>query len=342
VATQRILRIMSTSSLIDVLPGMPMPVAEVTRTLAHMWDAEPGHAGEALSDFRASQMNLILHLGLSTSVGEARELFDTAIQFAQRYPCRIIVLCPHPPEREDRRDLLTGKLYTQCFIGTEQREMCCCEALILGYSTEESDFLENQISLWLESDLPVYHWLHRVPAERIERHYKPFLSRCQRVLFDSAHCGADYATVAWPEPRRVRDLALARTLPMRQSLGQFLSNIEPARLVDGLARVEVSGSETHTAEARHLLAWLRARLKACAGADADAIEFALEGADMARSADVGVEWRYAKGTRYFTWEFHAGARAGRIACDFGGGRMVQPLHIECMKPSAALAEALFF
>ena len=42
---------------------------------------------------------------------------------------------------------------------------------MLGYTPDDAEFLEHQISVWLESDLPTYHWFHRVPEERILRSY---------------------------------------------------------------------------------------------------------------------------------------------------------------------------
>jgi len=51
---------------------------------------------------------------------------------------------------------------------------------MLGYPIHTPGFLENQVMIWLENDLPVYHWLHRVPARRIEEIYLPYLKLCTR------------------------------------------------------------------------------------------------------------------------------------------------------------------
>src|SRR5690606_31892939 len=125
-------------------------VSAVTKTLREMWKVSHDSGQDAPSEFRASQMNLILHFGLSTTGEEARKAFDSAVSFAQRYPCRIIVLCPE--EKKEGESILEGKLCSQCFIGDDQRQMCCCEALILSYPTKESGFLDNQVSIWLESE----------------------------------------------------------------------------------------------------------------------------------------------------------------------------------------------
>ena len=63
--------------------------------------------------------------------------------------------------------------------------MCCCEALILGFSSEDNGFLFNQVSVWLESDLPIYHWFSEVRAERVVKYFDHLLKRVHRIVFDS-------------------------------------------------------------------------------------------------------------------------------------------------------------
>ena len=60
------------ASVFDVIPGMELPVSEVVSTMAKMWESEPNKGHAAPSEFRASQMNLILHLGYGTTEDEAK------------------------------------------------------------------------------------------------------------------------------------------------------------------------------------------------------------------------------------------------------------------------------
>lgn len=329
--------------LIDALPGVSMPVEAVTETLRHMWDKEAG-VKESPTDFRASQLNLILHFGLETSAGEARERFDTAIRFAQRYPCRIVVLCPST--RPGGETAFEGKLFSQCYLGRHLRDLCCCEALILGYSPEESGFLESQVSVWLESDLPIYHCLHRVPAARIDRHYLGFLKRCRAVIFDGAVEGGAYGGLDWPHPDRLKDLALARTLPLRQHLGQFLSGFPPAELAAGLQSVEIRYTADMERAARHLLQWQQAALTRCldqAGAPPEPVRFDLRPFSGSETpACLATAWRYADPQHHFHWRYSRSRKSGRISGQLPSGPFEHPLHIEPLSPEAALAEALFF
>ncbi|MGC9451437.1 MAG: glucose-6-phosphate dehydrogenase assembly protein OpcA [Oceanipulchritudo sp.] len=327
--------------LIDTLPGVAMSVAAVTDMLRHMWDAEAADPGS--HGFRASQLNLILHFGLSTTPAEAREKFDTAIRFAQKHPCRIIVLCP-AKERLPAAEF-EGKLFSQCYIGRHLREMCCCEALILGYSPEQSDFLENQVSIWLESDLPIYHWFHRVPADRIAGHYLGFIKRCRKVLFDGEVEGEAYDRIDWPERSRVSDLARARSLPLRQHLGQFISGFPPEDLVDGLQSLHFEHTRGMRRKALILMQWHRRALAGCfpKEADLDSVVFSLEQIVQENpECCLRIAWRYKSPRKYLMINYNRSRKSGLIRASMPGGTFEHPLHIEPLKPEVSLSEAMFF
>lgn len=331
-------------NLLNALPGIRLPVESVTDTLHHMWDVQKGEFGQSQSEFRASQMNLILHFGLDTSEEEAQLQFDTAIQFAQRYPCRIIVLCPAQPGHIE--DLLEAKLFSQCYIGSHLRDLCCCEALILGYSIEESHSLESQVSLWLESDLPVYHWFNRVPANRICDYYLTFITRCQRVLFDGAIEEWDPDSINWPDAARVRDLAYARTLPLRQQLGQYISSIPVAVLLEHLGTLRFAAGPASQAEMKHLWAWHRAcLLKAVGSADTGRVEQflpAMDAIEALEGREMSIEWLDADGKAFIRWEYLPDQHAGRFECTLQGTAGNLFSHLEPITSHKALAEALFF
>jgi hypothetical protein len=322
------------------LPGLPMPVAEVTTALAHMWDAAPGTDGRPPADFRASQMNLVLHFGVATEADEGQRLFASTLALARRYPCRIIVLCPAPDADGQRQ--FQAKLFSQCYIGPQQRDYCCCEALILGYDRAEADFLESQVSLWLEADLPVCHWFIRVPAERIQAAYLPFIRDCRRVLYDSAIEATDIAAMPWPQPARVRDLAFVRTLPLRRQIGQFCAALPPQRLAAGLAGTSLRHQAGHAAEARLLAAWQDAALAACArqAGVAPPPPTILTVAEP-HAPTLAAAWTYDAGA-YLHWEYTAAGGHGHIRARFNGSLHEACLRIEPLAPEAALAEALFF
>lgn len=322
----------------QAFPGIEMPVDEVVRSLREMWRAE----GEgAPSEFRASQMNLVVHFGLETTRAEALAKFDAAISFAQKYPCRLIILCPG--EREDQDTVFHGKLFTQCYIGETHREMCCCEALILEYSPRESAYLSDQVSVWLEGDLPVYHWMHRVPAKRVNEHYLEMVKRFNRVIIDSSVDGALKAGVAWPEGVTVGDLAQARNLPLRQSIGQFLSSFSPEDLINGLSTVTVRYAEGKLGEAENLLGWLKGCVAECKSRCALAVNYRyeLEPVETGEQETIQVEWSYCN-AHYFDWQFTSATKSCSIAADFGHGRISYPIQVNPLSPADTLSEALFF
>lgn len=331
----------SATPLIDYLPGQRMRVAEVMRELAKMWSAPPLPGQRPPQDFRASQLNLILHMGLQTTPEEARTLFDIALTFGQEHPCRIIVLCPMGQERSEA--LLEAKLFAQCYLGQDLRHRCCVEALILGYPTREAGFLSSQISTWVEGDLPIYHWVHRVPLERLHEYHFDFLQSCRRVLFDSAIERECLTTLPWKDPRRIADLAHARLLPIRQSLGQFLSSFAPAKLVDGLQSVVIHHDEAHRAEAKSLARWARARLEACASLAGQAREFAPEFDPCPSNGQHCLEmtWHFAEATRQLHWQLDGPGQA-TVEARLNGEVQRAPLPAAMLSPAQALSEALFF
>ena len=326
-------------TIFDVLPGQLMGVSEVTKELSKMWSVSPGPAHEAPSEFRASQMNLILHFGLKTSQDEAFDRFNTAIAFAQRYPCRIIVLCPMGREPSDQ--LLQGKLFAQCYVGDSIRQMCCCEALILGYPTRVAGFLSNQVSIWLENDLPTYHWFNRIPVERITGMHMNFIKRCRRVLFDSDVETEDFSKIEWPRPEAAVDLAYARILPIRQSLGQFLSRYDTAKLAGGLTKVQTRYSGPRAGESQNLLKWIKACLEGCANDAGVELKAEFSGEEHCDEHSLEIEWTY-EDSRHFLWTHEKKGLDAKITADFGTGKHTAPMQVGLLKPDAALAEALFF
>ncbi len=331
------------SNLLDTLPGMALRLTEVPGMLSRMWQGDNLPGEEGPSSFRASQMNLVLHFGLATTSEEAQQIFDQAIEFAQVYPCRIVALCPIK-DGADGSAFLRAKLFSQCYIGPSTRQMCCCEALMIGYPTHTPGFLENQVMIWLENDLPIYHWLHRVPARRIEEIYLPYLKLCTRVVFDSCVEGADYAKTPWPKPDVVMDLAYARLLPTRQSIGQFLSSYDPAALAEGLTRVECRYTPGAEGEAANLLHWQQECLDHCEkpGEHCDEVAFAIKPLLGNTGNELEVEWQYEDGKKNFLWTHSKDCDATRIKADFGKGSVDLPQHVKPMLPVKELAEALFF
>jgi len=242
------------ASILDSLPGIPMPISKISRQLREMWRGEENSQSAAPSEFRASQLNLIIHLGRDTAVEEATHIFNTAIEFTQRHPGRIIILAPTTDA--EKLNTLVGKLFTQCYIGESHREMCCCEALLLEYASDDPRSLFNQVSIWLESDLPVYHWFHRVPIKAVKNKYLAFVKNAKRILYDSAVETDDFTEIPTPDPWRIRDLADARMLPIKQSIGQVLSTFEPALIMDSLESITVKADEVNRANAKQLCNWL--------------------------------------------------------------------------------------
>lgn len=327
------------TTILEKLPGITMPIAEVNRQLGRMWHTEKEGAS-APSEFRASQMNLILHFGIQTKPEDAQARFQEAIAFSQRYPSRILVLCPENKHQGER--FLEAKLFALCYIGDTPRSMCCCEALMLGYPPNEKGDLENQISIWLESDLPTCHWFHRVPAERIRSHYLSFTRGMRRVLYDSSVEGPDFCQIPWRDPDRAKDLANARILPIRQSLGQYLSGFPPEILTKGVVGLELTHSKDLLGEAHCLARWMKGCLKDSGCPDDLAISIE-ESSSAKENHSIEGSWKFKDSTHQFSFSFRLDQSQGHIKACFGEME-IEDYPIEChlLAPHEAISEAIFF
>lgn len=329
------------SAIFNALPGLEVPVSGISKALAHMWtdSAAQGRPAPARDEVKATQVNLVLHLGFGNTVEDALGQFRSAVAFSSRYPSRVVVLCPKMEEQPGEEAAMRAKIYGECFLGRSKGDTRCCEFVILHYTMAARRFLESQVSICLASDLPLYYWVHRFTACHRLADYTYLLGRARRLIFDLAHAPAGTLEYPWPNPGAVRDLAYARMLPVRQSIGQFLSRYTPQLLSSGLTRVVVSHEAVHAAEGQALMRWVRARLTDC-GAKADVLweEQILphkQGTCFALAFDYGAE-------RRFEWRGNCDDGVAGFKTCFGGACAELPSHIRLLDSEQALSEAMFF
>src|ERR1044071_9633481 len=203
----------------DALPGIDVPVGEISKRFAEMWtqSAADGRPAPEADDAKATQVNFVLHLGLNTTPDDAARQFEIVVRFSQRYPSRIVVLCPLFADVAAPK--MRAKIFAECFLGKSKSDKRCVEFVMLSYSRSARRFLENQVSICLSTDLPLYYWAHRFSASGRLADYRYLLSRAKRVLIDSAIAPPDALTYPWPNPGATRDLVYCRLLPARQSMG---------------------------------------------------------------------------------------------------------------------------
>src|SRR5829696_6963668 len=250
-------------AIFDALPGIEVPVGAIAKSLAEIWtdNAADGRPSLEADDAKATQVNFVLHLGLNTTPDDAARQFEIVVKFSRRYPSRIVVLCPLLTDVT--APLMRAKIFAECFLGKSKSDKRCVEFVMLSYSRSARPYLENQVSISLSTDLPLYYWAHRFSASGRLADYRYLLSRAKRVLIDSAIAPPDALTYPWPNPSATRDLVYCRLLPVRQTIGQFLAAYSPSALVQDLRAVSVVHDNDLVAEARVTLAWLRRRLADC-------------------------------------------------------------------------------
>jgi glucose-6-phosphate dehydrogenase assembly protein OpcA len=328
-------------AIFDALPGIEVPVGAISKNLARMWaeSAAYGKPAPEADDAKATQLNAVLHLGLNSTKDDALAQFAVVNEFSRRYPCRIVVLCPLHQDVSAME--MRAKIYGECHLGKSKSDKRCVEFVMLSYSRAARPHLENQVSICLSTDLPLFYWAHRFSASGRLADYRYLLSRAKRVLIDSAVAPVDALTYPWPNPAALRDLAYSRLLPVRQSIGQFLAAYSATALADGLKAVTVGHEGTLTAEASVLLAWLNRRLAAC-GVQADSVRAATAPLPADAGHGLGVRFEYASPQKFFHWSGDIKAGHGFFEADFGGGLTTLSAPAHLLTPASALSEAMFF
>ena len=326
------------SSIFATLPGFEVPVSSISRSLGEMWarTAASGAPAPDAEDAKATQVNFVLHLGLDTTPEDAAAQFQTAARFARRSPSRVVVLSPL--SRAEGLHEMRAKVYGECHLGKSKSDKRCVEFVMLSYPRNAREFLENQVSICLSTDLPLYYWPHRFTESAKLADYRYLLTRARRVLIDSAIAPPDAMTYPWPRPEAVRDLVHARLLPVRQSLGQFLSRYPMPALCDGLQAVAVAHDPALAAEGRVLLAWVRERIAACG---ANRARFETRPLAAGAPASLELAFTYA-GAKRFRWTGDLRSGRAQFEADFSRGRTTLPASVSLLTPEAALSEAMFF
>jgi hypothetical protein len=318
------------ASIFESLPGTEVAVGKIAEGFRAIWADSP--AKEA----RAVQLNLVLHLGRNATIEDAEAQFKHTLQFAHRYPCRVVVLCPDfnagsPPE-------LRAKIYGECFLGKSKSDTRCVEFVLLHYTMAVRQHLENQVSVCLSTDMPLYYWAHRFSAASRLADYHYLLTRSRRILFDSAVVPADAFTYPWPNLAAVRDLAYTRTRPLRQGVGQYLSRYAPSAIVGGLQRVTLSHRTEFKAEADAMMGWVRKGLARC-GAEQRRVEYRVVASN--EGAAFALKFEYESVAKFFDWSADLDARVAEYAGELGSGRTRLTTTASLLEPHAALSEAMF-
>jgi hypothetical protein len=329
-------------AIFGALPGLDVPVGSIASSLASMWTdtAATGRPALDVDDAKATQVNFVLHLGFNTTADDAAAQFRTVEEFSKRYPSRVVVLCPLQEDDGSTADM-RAKIYGECFLGKSKSDKRCVEFVLLSYPRAARKFLENEVSICLSADLPLYYWAHRFSASGKLADYRYLLSRAKRVMIDSAIAPADAFTYPWPNPKALRDFVYCRLLPVRQSIGQFLSSYAPAALVNGLRSVTVGHEEKLAAEGRVLLAWLRRRFAAC-GAVVGKVQFLSAPLTREIGGSLAVRFEYAGAGRYFRWSGDLASGGAAFEAKFGADRTTLSAAASLLTPEEALSEAMFF
>jgi hypothetical protein len=316
-------------AVFDALPGQEVPVGGISAGFKKLWADSPA------KESRAVQLNLVLHLGGNSTPADAVEQFQGTVRFAQRYPARVVVLCPDFDKNAPAE--IRAKIYGECFLGKSKNDTRCVEFVILHYTIAARSYLESQVSVCLSTDMPLYYWGHKFTSAKRLADYGYLLTRSKRILFDSAVVPADAFSYPWPNIAAVRDLAYTRTLPLRQNLGQFLSRYTPALIREGLHKVTIRHRQQFGAEASCLLGWVK---KGLVRAGAGDVVFEVTPVDC--PGCLSMEFGYADPKKIFKWTADLSTDHAEFTGDLGTGKTTLVAGAHFLAAEAALSEAMFF
>lgn len=319
------------TEVFKVLPGLEVPVGRIAEGFVKLWDDSPA------KESRAVQLNLVLHLGSNTAPADAETQFQTTLRFARRYPCRVVVLCPDFDEKAP--PAMSAKIYGECFFGKSKSDTRCVEFVVLHYTMAVRQYLENQVSVCLSTDMPLYYWAHRFSSVKRMADYQYLLTRSKRVLFDGALVPPEAFTYPWPNQSIVRNLAYTRTLPLRQNLGQFLSRYTPALISANLTSVTLRHHAAVAAEASSLLGWLK---KGFIRSGTDLTPIAFNVSSELANGSFELQFCYADAQKKFHWRADLEKNEAHFDGDLGTGRTTLNVGALLLNPEQMLSEAMFF
>lgn len=332
----------ATSTVYEALPGLKVPLGQALEKLSAMWSPVDESGRRRESEYRASRMNLIVHIGFEATVEEAKTLFQMVISFSHRYPCRMILLCPQP-DSWDSEARMSCKIFSECVIGEGGNGMSCCEALILGYTLSDRRYLENQVSVFMEADLPTYYWPTRFGSAQLLSDYKFFFKHANRIIYDSSCETVLLDQVDLPHFDKAHDLAFSRLLSIRQCIGQFLSAYSTETIVDGLSEVSLCCNAGFKSEGRALMSWVVHALSVCYGPDDKAIDKLKVDQRESSGEESMLRMSFIYENEYYLrFEIDLAKGEARVEADLGSGPHKLTTGVWLLDSETALAEALFF
>lgn len=322
------------ASLFDVMPGSRMDIRTVSANLSEMWKMQD--VDETLA--RASQMNVILHFGLDMEQDMARKYFEGVLRLGQKFPCRILALCPY--RIDESRPLLEAKLFCQCELKAGLHHNAACEAIMLGYAISHEHYLENQLSIWLENDLPTYYWVNHLLEDVLSPKDLPIMKFAARTIYDSGQAPHLYRNIYGKDVGQTADLGWYRTLPIRQPLGQFFSGYRCSELTEALEGVEVRHQSHVHFEAQHVLNWLEHALQGCSKLPLK-VKFSLQELPPHEGMTLSIKFNFTNG-KEFGFTYNEDTHQAQISASLYGSKFNQVFEIHEQSLEETLQAALFF
>lgn len=230
--------------------GQETPVADITKGLRALWDAD--HAKS-----RAALMNLVLY-GEDATTLEAMAADAEAIGAQQA--CRALLIKANQCD-EGCGASPKAWITAHCRLGEKGGGLICCEQIAFELCSSDNAQLRNLMFAHLDTDLPLVFWWKGALSKNFEQR---LYSRFERLIVDSDQWPDPGAAIAMVEEARVaerggftlHDLAWSRTHAMRLAIADCFEDPVARGSLEAIDKVRITHAPAHSNSAALLGRWL--------------------------------------------------------------------------------------
>lgn len=224
--------------------GNPTPIADITKNLCALWDADQAKS-------RAALMNLVIYSEDDTSLGQ---MAADAEQIGLEQACRAIIISAKPCAQGAQQPAKAW-ITAHCRRGGIGGGQVCCEQIAFEICARDTDQLRNLVFAHLDSDLPLVFWWRGELSDSFEQR---MYSRFDRLIVDSDSWSSKVASLtraSAPTDYVLHDLAWSRTHAIRLAVADCFEAPAARAALGDVRSVEITHSARHPNTAALLGAW---------------------------------------------------------------------------------------
>lgn len=219
----------------EFVPGVPVDLApeKVEAELGAMWSGRGGE-GEATGAARITLSNVVW-LGSSRRARRAREVFA---RLAPLHPCRLFLLECVPGEGTEDLEAFVN---AYCFKKPGMEREICCEEIHARFGERGLAMVPGAVLPLLVPDVPTIFWSYSAEPERYGTAVQAIERAVDLTIHEAAFMQDPAAGLrsAAESNRRVIDLSMAATMPLREQVATAADDVACARLLGNIDTINI-------------------------------------------------------------------------------------------------------